>query len=236
MSQQTNQNKSGFLGGVLTAFLAILLIYIVQQKTSDLDQKQLLEEQAKQLQELQKKLDEIPKIPEEKIAFPDYFVALKEMKNITPISDQRGYVKKTTQEIVGSQEIILTGSGRIARGYLYVEASVDNGRPLTIYDSVYIKLNLVGGHLLRNKSLSVPTASGTALLYPLNSIPYLANIPYDETRIGRLADWVAIFNQTKTPALLSFISTNRDGGVIRKITISYECEKETPNCALNILK
>lgn len=226
----------GFVGGVSIVMIALVVIYFVQQGNADQTQQQLLEEQAKQIEELQKQLQDVPKIPEEKTAFPDYYVATHEMKPVSPIKDLVSFVNKKTNSIVGSTTVTLRREGKIARGYLLIRASVDNGRALTVYDSVYVKLNYVGGHLLRNKSLSVPTSSGTTLLYPLNSIPYLPDIPYDETRAGRTSDWLSIINNSGDPVVLAFLSSARENGLLKEVTFAYECDKETPDCVVSITK
>src|SRR3989338_7864194 len=231
MESVNNKSQAllGFVGGVSLMMIALVVIYFVQQLSSSRTQKRLLEEQAKKIEELQKQIQDIPKTPEEKIAFPDFYVATKDMKRVTPISETTSFVNKTTNSIVGIKTITLSRQGKIARGYLLVKASVDSGRPLTIYDSVYVKLNYVGGHLLRNKSLLVPSASGTTLLYPLNSIPYLPDIPYNETRVGSTTDWLEKLNGSSEPVVLAFLSSAREGGLLKEITLAYECDKETPD-------
>lgn len=232
--KKSEVNIASFLGGVAITGIFLAGVLLAQTKLSTEKNAEEFKKVAEQV--IDEKLSDLPKNPPEQTEYPDYFFATKIMKSITPISDQKGYVLQKTQEIVGSEEVTISSSGSIARGYLYIEAAVDNGRALTIYDSVYVKLNYVGGHLLRNKSLKVPTTTGTALLYPLNAVPYLATIPYDESRTGRTADWVNILNTTRNPVLLSFISTAREGGLIQKVMISYECTKESPNCSLSFTR
>ena len=76
---------------------------------------------------------------------------------------------KATNEIRKNIKI----KGSISRGYLYIKSSVDS-QPLTQFDSIYVKfiskvgsqVNEFGGHLRRDKSLSVPTSDNyTELLY-----------------------------------------------------------------------
>jgi len=103
-----------------------------------------------------------------------------------------------------------------------VKASVD-GKPLTKYESVFVKFNDAGGHLFRPMSLETPEdAAATSLLYALDAMPVLPNVPYDETRTPETADLVATLADGKTVKLTAFISSLRPA-LIEELSLSYVC-------------
>ncbi len=219
----------GFMLGISAAIVLTAIMYFSQQWNNAKEQKQILEN-------LERQLQEASKIPEEKIAYPDFYTATNEMHKTQVITDLASYVKKDTGEIVGQMKVGLTRVGKISRGYLIVKASVDQGRPLTIYDSIYLKLGDSGGHILRNKSLKTPNEPITSLLYPLNSIPYLRSIPYNENKQGEVTDWLTAINNSTKPIIFGFLSSSRAGGTLKEVTFAYECEPETPDCSLSVIK
>ena len=225
---ENNRYKlSAFYGSAIVTlvFLASFFLWQNQFEKAETDQK---------LEDIQQQLEEI-KVPLEKIAFPDYYAATKELKQQIIVSDLQSSVDKDGS-IKGKISKYVQLEGKISKGYLFAEAYVDAGKPLTRFDSIYVNLIDFGGHLLRSKSLSVPqTPSGnTLILYSLNNIPYLKTIPYDENKIGLTSDWTRILNDNRSHEIHTFLSSNRAGGKILNITISYECSKETPDCKFSI--
>jgi len=168
----------------------------------------------------------------EKISFPDYYKATKLYKQFTITSDLRSYVNSQGQP-VGVSDVNIQLNGKIGTGYLLVEAFVDGNKPLTKYDSIYVNLHDNGGHLLRNKSLPTPASASGAniLLYNLNSIQFLKNVPYDETLTGLSKNWRNILNDDASHNIYSFLSS-RVGGKIVNIVLAYSCETSTPNCEI----
>ncbi len=81
----------------------------------------------------------------------------------------------------------LAVSGQVAKAYLDVKASVD-GKPLTKYESIFVKFNDAGGHLFRPSSLETPDGAATSLLYDLREVAVLPSVPYDESRTPEKAD------------------------------------------------
>ena len=119
--------------------------------------------------------------------------------------------------------------GKFKRAYIFINASVDNGRPLTSYDSIYITLNYKGGHILRNMSLAIPASNTTRLLYDMQEIPYIKNIPYSENKQPLFVNWLAELNSGNNDTLYTFLSTWREGGFIEEISVVFEC-KENSSC------
>ncbi|HTK60555.1 MAG TPA: hypothetical protein VL283_05140, partial [Candidatus Baltobacteraceae bacterium] len=124
----------------------------------------------------------------------------------------------------------LSVTGQVAKAYLSVKASV-GGKPLTKYESVFIKLNDAGGHLFRPMSLETPAdETATDLLFDMRDVPVLPTVPYDETRTPEKADLLATLGDGKTVKLTAFISSLRPA-LIEELSISYVCAAET-DCAI----
>jgi hypothetical protein len=124
----------------------------------------------------------------------------------------------------------LAVTGTIAKAYLNVKASVD-GKPLTKYESFFLKLNDAGGHLFRPQSLATPEdADSTTLLYELHAVPVLPTVPYDESRTPDVADLLATLADGKTVKLTAFISSLRPA-LIEELSISYVCAAGS-DCAI----
>ncbi len=121
--------------------------------------------------------------------------------------------------------------GEIAKAYLTVGASID-GKPLTKYESIFVKLNDVGGHLFRPQTLATPKSDVTSLLFSLADVPVLTSIPYDETRVPEKANLAATLKDGKTVKLTAFISSLRPA-LLENLSISYVCV-EGSDCALSL--
>jgi hypothetical protein len=157
--------------------------------------------------------------------FPDYEAYKSFHKKVTLVSDHTSFVT-TDSKKVGKIKEQLSLKGKFSRAYIFISVSVDNGKPLTVYDSIYIKLNRIGGHILRNKSLPLPASDITQLLYDMRQIPYIKNVPYSETKKPLIANWLAALNSNETISFDSFLSSARPGGLIKEITVAFECEEK----------
>jgi hypothetical protein len=184
-----------------------------------------------QFEEIQDQLNEI-KAPLEKIAFPSYYTATKEMKTYMVVENQLSNAI-TPETISGMITKKIKLDGQIEDGYLLAEASVDNGKKLKGVDSIYVNLVDYAGHLFRIKSLSVPASeSSTLILFNLKDVPYLKNIPYDETKTPNTNNWINLLNENNEYLIHSFLSSARSGGKIIRVVIAYSCKVETPNCSI----
>jgi len=166
--------------------------------------------------------------------FPDFEAYKSFNKKIILVKDNASYVTIDYKKI-GEVKKRLLVKGKFRRAYLFINASVDNGKPLTVYDSIYILLNYRGGHILRNQSLSVPASDTTQLLYDMRKIPYLTGLPYSETKQPLHADWLNEINSKKEIPFYTFLSSWRIGGMIKEITIAFECE-ENSKCDISLKK
>lgn len=146
----------------------------------------------------------------------------------------------------------LKAYGDFSKIYLFAEISV-NERPLTDWDSIYIKFNNYidntleefnsGGHLFRPKSLSVPQIKTTTrLLFNASVVPYIPTIPYSETRTPATINWFEnVFRSPQNPKeerrirFDTFLSTT-EKGFIKEISLFYKCSKDTPDCYIEIIK
>lgn len=123
----------------------------------------------------------------------------------------------------------LVATGAVTKAFLTVKASVD-GKPLTKYESFFLKLDDAGGHLFRPRSLPTPEASSTSLLYPLEAVAVLPGVPYDEAREPQAADLFAELSAGKPARLTAFISSMRPA-LIEELSISYVCA-EGSDCSI----
>lgn len=114
--------------------------------------------------------------------------------------------------------------GKLSAAYLYIKVSRE-GKPFTQWDSIYLKLNDVGGHLFRPQTLPIPPGDKTELLYAMNYVPYLKSTPYSESKTPLVVDWFTILNNSTTISLFTFISSLHES-TIEEMTIYYQCVKE----------
>ena len=167
---------------------------------------------------------EPPKNPE--TAFYD---DLAGMPSIDLAEDFSSWTPEAQIDDAKARAADLAVTGKIARAYLFVRASLD-GKPLSKYESVYVKLNDAGGHLFRPRSLAVPPSDATALLYALDDVSYLASVPYDESRTPETADLAAQLQPGKTVHLTAFISSLHPA-LLEALWLYYVCEEGEP-CAI----
>jgi len=162
--------------------------------------------------------------------YPDYD-SLKDLTPLTIIDNQISWSPKgDPKQIIGYSKQ-LKSTGQFASIYLYAEVSINN-KPLTQYESLYIKFNNAGGHLFRPQSLKIPTDTITKLLYAANNIPYLANAPYSENKTPLTTDWFQFFKDGSSISFYSFISSLKPA-MINKIVLYYGCA-EGSNCKVEL--
>ena len=121
--------------------------------------------------------------------------------------------------------------GHVSKAFLTVKASVD-GKPLTKYESVFVKFNDAGGHLFRPRSLATPASDVTSLLFELNDVPVLPSIPYDETREPLKVNLTDVLEDGKIVKLTAFISSLRPA-LFDELSLSYLCA-EGSECSISL--
>ena len=162
--------------------------------------------------------------------YPDYD-SLKDLTHLTIIDNQISWSPEASLEKIISYPKQLESTGQFARIYLYAEVSIDN-KPLTQYESLYVKFNNIGGHLFRPQSLKIPSDTITKLLYAINNVPYLMHVPYSENKTPLATDWFQFFGDGSSVNLYTYISSLRPA-TINKVVLYYGCA-EGSNCKIEI--
>ncbi|MFA5080314.1 MAG: hypothetical protein WC472_01675 [Candidatus Paceibacterota bacterium] len=132
-------------------------------------------------------------------------------------------------------------NGSLKQGYVYVRASVDNGKKLTKNDDIYLKIGgqlngghkEIGGHLIAEKSLEVPSSEKyTEILFNLSDVKYKESY-LDKTDEVISGDWLNFLNKGNIDFILAFSSTAREGN-IEEISFYYECNNA--DCSVSLIK
>ncbi|MFZ5982476.1 MAG: hypothetical protein ACOYS2_02825 [Patescibacteria group bacterium] len=229
---ERKNNKNGNFGvTIFLVFLTGILLFFSFKQGIDLERskKDLAEQISKEVSKSIK--EEIAGAEGEKgkTKFPDYD-AIKgnnpdlKIKNINIASD---YVnnKSATIDFDGVEKDYIV-KGKFSRAYLYIEAFVDNNRPLTSWDDIYFSMNYMGGHLITDDNLlPVPEGDSSRYLYNLNSISYFPKIKDKEQNKNEKKD-MNLFWMLQDGNPISFhvsVSSNRPGRVIKEASIYYEC-------------
>ncbi|MFH1145507.1 MAG: hypothetical protein V1707_00900 [bacterium] len=126
-----------------------------------------------------------------------------------------------------------TANGKFEEAYLVVSALVD-GKPLTQYDSLYMKLGAVvdgtykeiGGHLRRDKSIEKQPLDRTLVVYNARNVAYKEKSPYSEEGEPLSADWLSLLNNGVSHRVTGFVSTLQQGE-IQEVKIRYRCVKDS---------
>ena len=217
------QKRRADLGMLLALTMLVvfsaLLTYRQQSKQEDL---------AKEInQQVQKAIEENLSKPSN---FPDYD-SLGRLKKLNLVSNFESWTPLSQLRSDKLKKIVVLEKGILSKGYLYIRASLDD-KALTQWESIYVTMDSVGGHLFRPQSLSVPSSQKTELLYALNDIPYLFDIPYNERAVPARTNWFNLYGEGSQVQILSFISSLRPA-LIEELTIYYECAKDS-DCVLAI--
>jgi len=162
--------------------------------------------------------------------YPDYN-SLKDLTPLVIIENKVSWSPEGKPEKIIGYEKHLKSIGQFARIYLYVEVSVNN-KPLTQYESLYIKFNNEGGHIFRPQSLKIPAGTITRLLYAINNIPYLSSIPYSESKTPLTTNWFNFFKDDSLITVNIFISSLKPA-TINKIMLYYDCA-EGSDCKIEL--
>ena len=223
---------------VLTAIMVFLSI---KQQTDSTKQTEQLSTQIsnKVAQDLEKKIQ----ISKPQSKFSDYD-SLATLKKLSLAKNFESWSPNSQIHPNMIYKTVILDKGELARGYLYIKASLDENsvinksitpipenRSLTTWESIYLTLNGTGGHLYRPQSLPLPNNNNkTELLYALNNIPYLQDIPYNERSTPFTADWFSLFSDGSSIQVISFISSLRKAH-LEEVTIYYQCVKDS-DCLL----
>lgn len=169
-------------------------------------------------------------VGQEEANYPD----LALLANLKKLELAKDFVSWTPDSKVSADQVKnlnLVQKGNLNEAYVYIKALVQD-KKLTKYDSLYLKVNGQGGHLFRPASLALPESEQTELLYPLEKISYLPNIPYDESRTPNELNALNFFGDSKKINIYSFLSSWRTGKIL-ELSIFYGC-REGEECSLEI--
>lgn len=162
--------------------------------------------------------------------FPD-FDAIQHMKSIRLASDFESWTPKSQIDPKMVITKLLVNKGELSKAYVLIDV-VQQDRPLTKWESVYLKLNNTGGHLFRPQTLAVPESDSTILLYALDDVPYLLTLPYSEQKSPKRVDWFTEFVPNSEIEVISFISSLRKAK-IKNLEIYYECLNDS-ECQVSV--
>ncbi len=207
---------------IFIALIATLLVFFAFNEQKNTDKKQ---------EELKDKIVEA--VEDKFIQSPEYadFETLSSLKKLELVKNFETWTPnaKVTDEYVN--QVIVREKGILSKAYLFVAAS-SKGKPLTRWESIYIKMNEVGGHLFRPDSLPIPNSDETQLLFALNDIPYLQNVPYSEGKIPFHANWFEFFRDQYSIKVLMFISSLQPA-LLNEVTLYYDCV-DSQECLLSL--
>jgi len=160
--------------------------------------------------------------------YPDY-ARLRDMKKLELVRDFISWTPNSGLENDKIKNINISQQGNLSEAYLYARVTVDN-KKLTKYDSFYLKMNNQGGHLFRASSLAAPDSAFSELLFPLEKVDYLPNVPYDENRQPSQINWLNYFQDKARINVYTFISSWRQGEIL-ELGIYYDCQIDS-DCSL----
>ncbi len=178
--------------------------------------------------------DAIVSVEQEKIPaqYPDYY-GLEKMKKVVLISNFDSWTPDAKKNPSLTKKVLVLEGGKLAQGYLYVKASVEGGQ-MTRWESIFVQMNYRGGHLLRNKSLPVPTGDVTELLYALDDVSYIVKVPYQENSNYNKIDWFNLFKPNSKIVVDTFISSLKQAR-IEEMLIFYDCVAND-QCNLSVVE
>ncbi len=230
---ETKNNENGNFGVTIFLFLlaGVLLVFSVKQQiNTEKTTKELSDKISQKVtDEVKKELPNIINESEQKNSeYPDFF-SLKDLKKLEIIKNFTSWTPDAHVDDTKVIKKIILEKGNLAKGYIYLKTSI-NDKTFSIWESIYIKMNNVGGHLFRPDSLPIPKSNKTELLYALDNISYLPTVPYSENKTPQKANWFNFFIDGKKIEVISFISSLRPA-LIEEITLYYDCTVES-DCSL----
>lgn len=166
------------------------------------------------------------------VLFPDHS-SLGSLQKLTLVENAESWTPGAEIDPAKTREVRLHSEGTFSKGYLYVRASIDDAA-FTKWESIYVKMNDRGGHLFRSRTLPIPAATKTELLYALDDVTYLPSVPYSEARTPEVADWFTFIREGGDMTVYTFISSLRPAQV-EEIALYYDCI-EDGSCSLSIIE
>jgi len=164
---ETKDKKIGNFGITIFLFIlaAVLLFFSVRQQLNTEKASKDLSDKISQkvTEDVKKELPDILKESEQKISeYPDYF-SLKNLKKLDIVKNFSSWTPNASIDENKMVKEIILERGEVAKGYVYVKTSI-NEQAFSSWESIYIKMNNIGGHLFRPNSLSIPKSDKTELI------------------------------------------------------------------------
>lgn len=220
MIEGRDTKKSNWLPFVVVVVAAVVLIFASGGESDEAAEKHTEKENGEHSSEVM-----------EGEAMMEKSTSLEDMLKLTIAEDFASWVPEGKRQDSKTVSRALTVEGDVEKAYLYVDASALE-KELTQFHSIYFKLVNSGGHLFRPESLDVEAGEGTTLLYDLADLPYLASIPYDETKTPERANLLELLKDGSAPLVTSFISS-LDQAEINELSVYYSCA-EGSDCSVTI--
>jgi len=223
---KNNKQKINLTSSIAILVLSIIVIIFAYQQQTDIKNQNKLN-----TQEIKK---EVVKTIKENIAelpnFPDYD-SLSKLNQVTLVSNFVSWTPSTIVSQDKAKRVLILDKGELSKAYIYIKASL-NDKALTQWESIYLTMNWIGGHLFRPQTLPIPSSNKTELLYAINYLPYLTEIPYNEQSQPSIANWFPYFTEGNTIEVNTFISSLRPA-LLEEITLYYQCVKDS-DCLLTV--
>lgn len=211
------KSKSSRITSYVIVFISmVMVVYSFVQQILITNKEKTLSQQVHE--EVKKTLDESFNQPSEQ---PDYN-SLSTLHKLILKDNFESWTPQSNTEPSKMMQTVVVDRGSLAKGYVYIKASVDN-KALTLWESIYMTMNYRGGHLFRPQSLPVPKRDKTELLYSLNDIPFLNNIPYNEQVAPGRTNWFNLFTNNNRIQVVAFISSLRPAK-FEELALYYSCE------------
>jgi len=163
---------------------------------------------------------------------PDYS-SLRNLKSLNIANNFESWTPNSNLEDEKVKTSVIVDKGRLSKGYIYIKASLDDG-PLTKWESVYLKMNNIGGHLVRQRSLPVPGGDITELLYPLDNVYFYSRLPYTTDSPQMVTNYLSNFRPNSRVNIDVFISSLKPAK-LHEVIIYYDCELNE-ECSLSLVK
>lgn len=209
-----NKANTGLTIFLFLMALALIFFSVKQQFDKKTQEEELAQKIGDQVAQ------EVKNVLTKPSEFPDYD-SLLVLKKLEVVKNFSSWTPDAAIEEKKVKKSIVLDKGKLAKAYVYIRVSLD-GKALTRWESIYLKMGEAGGHLFRKESLSVPSSDKTELLFALDSVPYLTSVPYSELRVPFYTDWFQFFRDGRKVQVLTFISSLRPA-LVEEISIYYGC-------------
>lgn len=207
MNNKTLNNILSFLAIIVIGVITIYILSKISSNAQPVSKNDLIQEVQYQVEQQQSK----PSL------YPDFDLT-RSFHSIQVATNTPSFAEKGVVE--GRIKKTLYSKGHFQRMYIYIQASVDYGKPLSVYDDIYLTFNYAGGHVSPADSLDTPASEISNLLYSAQSFPYTQG-----SKQTNYLNVMAIFNQNPDVGINIFLSTARKGGKVNDFTIYYECDE-----------